>query len=316
MLLAPRIPLRRSTRYRSPYSAGGERCDDGYFGPGSVAWKVFLSPTLIPATGWSGVMFALDPAMAIIGEQSETFNDPLGRARRSLDWGYMTMLGDTRHADRAAKRVNAMHERVRGEWPVTGREYCAAEPENLLWFLMTQGQGMLTAYDAYMPRALTPEEHDRFWIEYVAQSTLNRIPEEMAPKNQAEADAYFAAKRPHLAVVEAGQRVIGASFPPPWGGELSPFPVNLPVRAAGEMILAILPDYALKLIGHERPALVKKATIVAHRPLFAALSTPGVRDIVPWLVSEQSRALLRQARASEHESRAGGLPSAPKVRAA
>ncbi len=276
-----------------------EGADLGFFGPGSVTWKVTLGPTIIPALIYTGIMFELNPPLAVIGNSSSSIlADPMGRVRRTAEWTYAVMLGDTATARRAAEVVNAVHDRIVGDWPVTGREYRASDPDNLMWLLTPFIQGLLDAYAAYGVERLTPEERDQMWQEQRITAQLNRIPPEMFPGSQAEADEYFAKMRPTLALTEQSAHIIGSVYATPWTPDIIPAPLVPLVRVAAEAGTALLPDYVQGIIGEQRPAWACRATIAAYRPVLqAAARTPVLRDLPSVIAGGSSRELVREARA-------------------
>ncbi len=207
-----------------------------------------------------------------------------------------------------------LHDQVRGHWPVTDREYCASESAHAFWFLAPFVQGMLDAYAAYGLEPLTTEERDQMWREQMVMAELNRIPAEMFPKSQADADDYFAQMRPLLAVNEQASRAIAFNYPTPWNSEIVP-PALVPLtRVFVESGTALLPDYALKLIRQERPAIVKRATIAAYRPVYQTIArTPVLRDAIANACGEPSRTLVSEARAARRAGSSASPTSAGSV---
>ncbi|WP_234798135.1 oxygenase MpaB family protein [Mycobacteroides chelonae] len=277
------------------------RCEDaGFFGPDSISWRI-SGPTIVPGVVVTGAYFFLNPWLASIGISNSTgASDPWKRIVLTTEYMFAIYFGDRATATHAADVVNSMHDHVIGTWGPTGeRQHCASEPRNLMWLLIPYGQGALDAYDAYGPRPLTLEERDRYWRE---ESTivgdLNRIPRDMMPQSQAEVDDYLEAERANLALTESGRFAFDAFNPRPRQG-LKQALTALPMRAALASGIALTPDYLMRLYGAEPyPALVKEAVRIAHRPMFAALSsTPVVRDTIPLAVSAPVRTLIRRARA-------------------
>ncbi|TDZ99328.1 hypothetical protein CCUG62472_00566 [Mycobacteroides salmoniphilum] len=276
------------------------RCEDeGYFGPDSISWRI-SGPTIFPGVVSAGAYFFLNPWLANIGTSNTTATtDPWKRIVLTTEYMFAMYFGDRATAQHAAELVNEMHDHVTGTWAPTGdRVHCASEPRNLMWLLIPYGQTALDAYDIYGPRRLTLEERDRYWRE---ESTivgrLNRIPDELMPKSQAEVDAYLENERANLALTEAGLSVADTFFPRPRAG-LRHALAALPVRAALATGVAMTPDYLMRLYGKEPyPAVVKAAFKLTHRPLFAALSSiPVLRDAIPLSVSTPVRTLVRRAR--------------------
>src|SRR3954452_18429065 len=83
-------------------------------------------------------------------------DEPYERLRRTAEVMTTIGFGSRAAADRATRRVRAMHGRVRGElrepaghFPA-GTPYAADDPELLLWILATLVDSALLVYDGYV----------------------------------------------------------------------------------------------------------------------------------------------------------------------
>ena len=92
----------------------------------------------------------------------------LARTARVLD---TIGFGDRASADRATRRVRAIHRKVRGElqrpagrYPA-GTPYAAEDPVLLLWILACLADSALVVYERYV-RTLTSAEADSYWQDY------------------------------------------------------------------------------------------------------------------------------------------------------
>ena len=139
--------------------------DPGWFGPGSVAWRVHgdLS-TLIG--GLRALLFqTLHPlAMAGVAEHSDYRNDPWRRLHRTSRFIAATTYGTSAEASAAVAVVRGVHERVRGVAP-DGRPYSANDPALLAWVHATEIDSFLAAYRRYGPAPLTADDADRYVAE-------------------------------------------------------------------------------------------------------------------------------------------------------
>jgi uncharacterized protein (DUF2236 family) len=178
--------------------------DDGFFGPGSVTWRLHADLS-VPVSGLRSLLLqALHPlAMAGVDQHSHWRDDPAGRFASTAAYMLTTTYGDRATARAAAMRVRKIHERVRGVDPVTGKPYEAGDPALLTWVhaaLVESGLAAAAKYGA----VLTPAEQDQYVAEMTAAAELIGVParrfaEGGAPATVAELDAYFEAVRPSLA---------------------------------------------------------------------------------------------------------------------
>ena len=178
--------------------------DDGFFGPGSVTWRLHADLS-VPVSGLRSLLLqALHPlAMAGVDQHSQWRDDPAGRFASTAAYVLTTTYGDRAAARAAAGRVRQIHEWVRGTDPVTGKPYEASDPALLIWVHAALVESGLAAAARY-GLALTPAEQDQYVAEMTAAAELVGVPaagfgDGGAPASVAELDAYFAAVRPSLA---------------------------------------------------------------------------------------------------------------------
>src|SRR5256885_8630678 len=108
--------------------------DPGLFGPDSVTWRVHAAPSMLIGGLRALLVQALHPlAMAGVHQHSDYRDNPWGRLRRTSEYVLITTYGDTETAARAGAVVRAVHRRISGVDPVTGRAYRADDPELLAW---------------------------------------------------------------------------------------------------------------------------------------------------------------------------------------
>jgi uncharacterized protein (DUF2236 family) len=182
--------------------------DDGFFGPGSVTWRLHADLS-VPVSGLRSLLLqALHPlAMAGVDQHSQWRDDPAGRFASTAAYVVTTTYGDRATARAAADRVRRIHEWVRGTDPVTGTPYAAADPALLIWVHAAQVESNLSAAARY-GTALTAAEQDQYVAEMTAAAELVGVPagsfaEGGVPASVAELDAYFAAIRPSLATSQS-----------------------------------------------------------------------------------------------------------------
>jgi len=98
-------------------------------------------------------------------------DEPYERLNRTARIVELVVFGRREEAERATRRVRAMHRRVRGElaepagrFPA-GTPYAADDPALLLWILATLVDSGLTVYERYVG-GLTRDERDAYWRDY------------------------------------------------------------------------------------------------------------------------------------------------------
>lgn len=239
--------------------------DDGLFGPESVAWRLHTNRSLLVGGIRALLIQALDPrAMAAVSDHSDFRRDPWGRFRRTSQYIVSTVFGDTATAHAAAARVKAVHRRVQGIDPVTGRSYRADEPELLLWVHAAEVDSFLTAYRVYGGR-LSDEDADRYVAEMVRVASLVGLPEADVPASVQELRAYFETRK-GLCVTEASREALRLVLAPPLPLALRPAYAVLAAAA-----VAILPPKARELYGLWWPAPAGLLIGPAVRVLIGAL---------------------------------------------
>src|SRR5690606_37999480 len=87
----------------------------GLYGPRSVSWLVNRETVVFLAGGRAALLQLAHPFVAAaIDQHSRTRNDPLGRFQRTFSNVYAMVFGDLDRACASARRVHAIHRRIRG----------------------------------------------------------------------------------------------------------------------------------------------------------------------------------------------------------
>ena len=219
--------------------------DDGFFGPGSVTWRLHADLSA-PVSGLRSLLLqALHPlAMAGVDQHSQWRDDPAARFASTAAYVLTTTYGDRATARAAADRVRKIHEWVRGTDPVTGRPYAAGDPDLLIWVHAAQVESGLTAARLY-GTSFSDTEADRYVAEMTASAELVGVPPGAAPASVAELDEYFEAVRPELVLSPAAADTAAYLTEMP---AIEPELTDLwEVLAAASV--ASLPDWAMDLYG-------------------------------------------------------------------
>jgi len=125
--------------------------DRGLFGPDSVSWRVDREVLVLAGGSCALLMQLAHPAVAAgVAEHSDFRADPFARLRRTLAATYAVVFGTTPRAERAIRRMNAIHAQVAGTVPETGEPYRALDPALLLWVHATLVDTAIRVYDRFV----------------------------------------------------------------------------------------------------------------------------------------------------------------------
>src|SRR5215831_19186916 len=172
--------------------------DDGFFGPASITWQLSGDLSSIVAGLRALLVQALHPlAMAGVDQHSDWRRDPVGRLAATSAYLATITYGDRASAERAAQRVRAIHEHVRGTDTVTGRPYAAGDPALLLWVHAALVDSTLAACELF-GSGLKPGDADQYVAEMVVAARLVGVPEDQVPATAGGLQRYIDSVRPDL----------------------------------------------------------------------------------------------------------------------
>lgn len=268
--------------------------DDGFFGPGSVTWRLHADLTQPVAGLRSLIVQALHPlAMAGVEQYSDWRRDPVGRFASTSAYVVTTTYGDRAAAERAAALVRRIHSRVRGTDTVTGQPYAAEDPALLLWVHAVQVDSTI-ATARLLGTDVSAADADRYVAEMTAAARLVGMPDGLAPASTADLDAYLAVVQPDLRLTPAAADTAAFLLDPP----------GLDEDLAGlwseirDGVLTVLPDWAADRYGFPRPSPDPRALAARRGEIRQAL---GVLDAVtlgePGVLEARQRVELRIRRA-------------------
>lgn len=223
--------------------------DDGFFGPGSVTWRL-AADLSAPVAGLRSVLIqALHPlAMAGVDQHSDWRRDPVGRLAATSTYVTTITYGDRASASRAAARVRAIHEHVRGTDTVTGRPYAAGDPALLLWVHAALVDSVLEAARLFgTPPAAA--DADTYVAEMAVSAELLGVPREMIPDRVTTLQEYMASVRSELRSTPAAAESMGYMLDPEgMGEEIAELWQDLRDAA-----LTTLPEWARERYGYPAP---------------------------------------------------------------
>jgi uncharacterized protein (DUF2236 family) len=267
--------------------------DDGFYGPRSVTWR--LSADLsAPVAGLRSVLIqALHPlAMAGVDQHSGWRTDPVGRLAATTSYTATVTYGDRASASRAARRVQAIHEHVRGVDTVTDRPYAAGDPALLLWVHAALVDSILAASILF---GTPPQgaDADTFVNEMAIAAELIGVPREMIPVSVPALDAYIASVRPELRCTPAAAESMGYMLDPAGMGE----EIAELWQDIRDAAITALPGWARDLYGYPAPPAVTPERRTEIR------QTLGVFDAVfmaePGVLEARQRLALRMRSARQ-----------------
>ncbi|WP_233492423.1 oxygenase MpaB family protein [Blastococcus sp. TF02A-30] len=239
----------------------------GFFGPGSVTWRIHGDPAYHLGAMRALMLQALHPvAMDGVARNSAGFKDDWWmRITRTGQYMETAVFGTRTEARRMAARVRGYHRKLSGVEETTGRAYRVDDPDLLLWVHSCAVESILTtARRAGLD--LPDRDADRYVAEQVAFAQLVGVPLETVPTSVAELDAYFAGIRPELRATPAAVKGVRDLFLPPMPGWLQVLTPARPVWGSlAGLCFALLPGWARRM--YSLPGL----------PLTDAAATTGLR---------------------------------------
>jgi uncharacterized protein (DUF2236 family) len=166
----------------------------------SMAWKI--NSEIVLLLGWSPAVLlqVAHPLVAAgVAEHSLFLSDPKGRPgrlRRTIETMLALTFGTPEEVATAARRINAIHDRVNGQLGERARafdartRYSAHDPALLRWVHATMLETFPRTYELYVGR-LTPEEKDRYCAEASGMAPLLGIPDGYLPASSVDLRAYM-----------------------------------------------------------------------------------------------------------------------------
>ncbi len=251
--------------------------DYGFFGPGSVTWKVWSYPTSL-TVGFqrSVVVEELDPALIAAVDATDAVRyRPRTRYDRTLRYFALIAFGDSESAIKASDVLVKVHAKAVGTEPLSGNPYDANDPHSQLWIHLTAWHSILYSYEMYGPGPLPPEEEARYWEECARAAELQTCDPADVPRTREGIRRYFEEMRPKLAGSEAAQSMMDHLLNadvmlPPLPAVLKPgaWVVSKVLRAA---TIATIPRWMRKMGGLGQSRLVDAAVVPVMKLNFAVV---------------------------------------------
>jgi uncharacterized protein (DUF2236 family) len=221
----------------------------GFFGPGSVTWRVHSDPSFSVGGLRALLLQALHPvAMDGVAKFSGGFREePWPRLIRTATYVDTLTFGTRAEAVRAVARVRGIHRRLGGVEESTGRAYQVDDADLLLWVHCCEVDSLLSvARRAGLE--LSDDDADRYVAEQVTAAELIGVGGADVPASVAELADYFERMRPVLAVTPAARdayRLIVLPPMPTWVRYLTP--AQPAWGGLATLAVALLPQWARRM---------------------------------------------------------------------
>src|SRR6202050_2678769 len=170
----------------------------GFFGPGSVTWRVNRESAVFLGAGRAALLQLAHPWVAVaLAHHSTLLNDAIGRFQFTFRVIYTMLFGTRAQAVEASKRLYQRHTSIRGQLPhaigshVQGEHYEANEVAALRWVYATLVESAILAYDFVLP-PLSPAEREQYYLESKRMAALFGIRAEDLPQDWAAFSRYTA----------------------------------------------------------------------------------------------------------------------------
>jgi len=170
---------------------------DSYFDDNSMLRRIHRE-MVVAFSGPRALLMQATHPVAFEGFFAHTgaMDEPYERLARTAQVLNTIGFGTREDADRATRRVRAMHKQVRGEltkpagrFPA-GTPYAADDPDLLLWVLATLVDSALAVYERYVKK-LSRAEREAYWQDYRVIGRLFGLRDAEMPATIADFDAYM-----------------------------------------------------------------------------------------------------------------------------
>lgn len=246
--------------------------DPGFFGPGSVTWRVHGDFTTMLVGGVGALLLQMlhPAALAGVWDHSDFRRDMHGRLRRTAHFLSGTTFGSTMQALELVARVRSIHDLVTGRLP-DGNAYSANDPDLLTWVHIAGSWCFLQSFVRYGSH-VGVRDRDRYFEETAVIAKL--LGANTVPLTLHQARDYLLDMKPQLRA-DARTRAVSKALLSQPAPELHQEPLRRLVMNGG---ISLLPDWAAHMHGLEasRTRTPQEITIRGVRHLLRwALQTNG-----------------------------------------
>ena len=239
---------------------------EGLFPDDAVIRRIGGESILLLGGGRALLMQLAHPKVAAgVADHSGFEADPFGRLRRTLEAVNTIVYGTADEADRVAKILWAVHERV------TGPDYRANDPELLMWVHATLVDTALRIHARFLG-PLPPADVERYYQESTLVGEVLGVPPDAQPPDLTGFREYMRTMVGSLEVTDTARRLADAVLHP-----RLPFVAEPGMALARELTAGLLPrplrqQYGLAWDRNRKAALL--LACAASRQLLGRV--PGV----------------------------------------
>lgn len=234
------------------YDPDALREDYGFFGPDSVTWRIWTSPSTIIGFQRAITIETFDPFLsAAVDEQNGVRADIRHRMDRTGEYFEIVAVGDSKAAIEASELLLKVHSRAVGIEPVTGRRYNANNPDSQLWIHVTAWHSVLYCYEKYGPGRLSERDENQYWAECAIAAELQTCDPEKVPRSREAVREYFESMRKQLCMTEHSTEIAKLFLWPPLQRDTALiFPFT---RLLSLATIASMPKWMRELGGFDQP---------------------------------------------------------------
>lgn len=251
--------------------------DYGFFGPGSVVWKVWGYPTSLTVGFQRAVVVEeLDPPLVAAVHQTQgIYRRPRTRYDRTLRYFAMVAFAGSREVCTAADVLVKVHSKAVGRLPYGDGTYDANDPASQLWIQLTGWHSILYAYERYGPGKLTDEEEQEYWQACAVAAELQTCSSDDVPRSREGVRAYFERMRPRLSASPIARQAMrhllkSENVLPPASRWARPADL-VAAKAQRIATIATLPRWMRELAGIRQSALLDLLIVPVMKVGFAVV---------------------------------------------
>ena len=285
---------------KSAFRRGGKedkikRLDEGWFGPGSVAWRVWLYPTAsLQGFARAVTIEHLDPDLvAAVDASGQVYQRTPIRYDRTMEYFVSWLTADSQTVIRMSDILMKVHDRSYGINPVTGNTFEANNPDSQLWIHVTAWHSILYVYEVFGPGKLTRDEENEYWQQMVTAAAAQPIRQEDVPRTRGEVLKYLDDWRERLSASESAIRNVdhildGFETIEP---DLPKWLQKLGRPLLRWSIIATYPRWMRPMLGVKQSRLKDTLSIAVWRPIYKVLAANP--KLFLWLISRICPRALR-----------------------